>query len=63
MERAGRAVFESLRRHWPQARRLLIVCGAGNNGGDGYVIARLAHQAAGLAPRVVMLAERVAPAR
>ncbi len=55
MERAGRAVFESLRRHWPQARRLLIVCGAGNNGGDGYVIARLAHQA-GLAPRVVMLA-------
>ena len=54
MERAGRAVFEVLRRRWPQARRLLIVCGAGNNGGDGYVIARLAH-AAGLEPRVVML--------
>ena len=56
MERAGAAVFEALRRRWPQARRLLILCGAGNNGGDGYVVARLAH-AAGLAPRVVMLSD------
>lgn len=54
MERAGAAVFEALRRRWPRARRILIMCGAGNNGGDGYVVARLAH-AAGLAPRVVML--------
>lgn len=54
MERAGLAVFESLRRHWPRARRILVVCGAGNNGGDGYVVARLA-QAAGLDARVVML--------
>ncbi len=54
MERAGRAVFEALQRRWPQARRLLIMCGAGNNGGDGYVVARLAH-AAGMAARVVML--------
>ncbi|MCC6706458.1 MAG: NAD(P)H-hydrate dehydratase [Gammaproteobacteria bacterium] len=56
MERAGAAVFEALRRHWPRARRPLIVCGAGNNGGDGYVVARLAH-AAGFAPRVVMLTD------
>lgn len=54
MERAGGAVFDALRRRWPQARRLLIMCGAGNNGGDGYVVARLAH-AAGLDSRVVML--------
>lgn len=42
MERAGRASFELLCREWPAARRIAIMCGAGNNGGDGYVIARLA---------------------
>lgn len=54
MERAGAAVFADLRQHWPAARCITIVCGAGNNGGDGYVVARLA-AAAGLQPRVVML--------
>lgn len=54
MERAGAAVFDDLRRHWPAARCFSVVCGAGNNGGDGYVVARLA-AAAGLEPRVVML--------
>lgn len=45
MERAGRAAFEVLRAHWPQARRIVVVCGTGNNGGDGFVVARLAKQA------------------
>ena len=54
MERAGAAVFDELRTRWPAARVITIVCGAGNNGGDGYVVARLA-AAAGLQPRVVML--------
>ncbi len=45
MERAGRAAFEVLRAHWPQARRVAVVCGTGNNGGDGFVVARLAKQA------------------
>ena len=60
MERAGAAVYRCLRARWPAARRVLVVCGAGNNGGDGYVVARLA-AADGLAVRVAMLAapERV----
>ena len=45
MHRAGRAAFDVLRSRWPDARRLTIVCGAGNNAGDGYVIAGLAKDA------------------
>jgi hydroxyethylthiazole kinase-like uncharacterized protein yjeF len=42
MSRAGQAALDTLGAHWPDARRLLIYCGAGNNAGDGYVLARLA---------------------
>ena len=45
MERAGSAAFAAIRQHWPTARTLSAVCGGGNNGGDGYILARLAHQA------------------
>ncbi len=44
MERAGRAAYQLLWARWPRARRLVVVCGRGNNGGDGLVLARLAHR-------------------
>lgn len=47
MLRAGQASYELARAQWPQTQHWLILCGHGNNGGDGYVVARLA-QAAGL---------------
>jgi len=49
MCRAGEAAFDLLCACWPRAERLLVLCGPGNNGGDGYVIARLA-RAAGRSP-------------
>jgi ADP-dependent NAD(P)H-hydrate dehydratase / NAD(P)H-hydrate epimerase len=41
MENAGQAVKSVLLRHYPEVRRALVLCGPGNNGGDGYVAARL----------------------
>ncbi|PMG05349.1 bifunctional ADP-dependent (S)-NAD(P)H-hydrate dehydratase/NAD(P)H-hydrate epimerase [Vibrio breoganii] len=42
MERAGHAAFERLQSMLPNAGRVLVCCGSGNNGGDGFVVARLA---------------------
>jgi NAD(P)H-hydrate epimerase len=39
MERAGRAAWLHVLARWPQAQRIVVVCGPGNNGGDGYVLA------------------------
>ncbi len=45
MELAGRSVFEQARLKFPQSRHWLVICGGGNNGGDGYIVARLAREA------------------
>lgn len=45
MERAGRGVVEAVFEEWPELRatshRAVVLCGPGNNGGDGFVVARL----------------------
>ncbi len=42
MENAGRAAYAEIRRRFPEARDMTVIVGKGNNGGDGYVVARLA---------------------
>jgi ADP-dependent NAD(P)H-hydrate dehydratase / NAD(P)H-hydrate epimerase len=56
MQRAGSAAFDAVKRHWPAAARIAVLCGGGNNAGDGYVFARRA-RAAGLAVSVSALGD------
>ncbi len=44
MQRAGEAALMALCKHFPRAQKIIVVCGAGNNAGDGYVLATLAAQ-------------------
>lgn len=61
MENAGRGTFEQMQRHFPDIRqkRVVVLSGKGNNGGDGFVIARylLNHSAS---VKVFLLAEKEA---
>ena len=59
MKRAGASTLAEIRRRWPGARSLTVLCGGGNNGGDGYIVAALARQR-GLVVQVFAVAD---PAR
>ena len=45
MSRAGYEVFQWFRKKWPDTQSVAVFCGAGNNAGDGYIIAGLALEA------------------
>lgn len=56
MENAGTAVADFVMSYWPSAKRIGVVCGKGNNGGDGFVAARKLQQT-GREVRVLLLAQ------
>lgn len=56
MTRAGHATLNALRALWPATRSMTVLCGPGNNGGDGYVVARVA-RAQGVSTHVVALGD------
>ncbi|MBD9482731.1 NAD(P)H-hydrate dehydratase [Pseudomonas sp. PDM14] len=56
MQRAARVIWRALQRRWPQAGEITVLAGAGNNAGDGYLVASLA-QRAGWAVRVLSLGD------
>ncbi|MGB8885648.1 MAG: NAD(P)H-hydrate dehydratase [Candidatus Korobacteraceae bacterium] len=57
MENAGAAIADFILHHHPGANRITVVCGKGNNGGDGFVVARKLHRA-GRVVEVLLLASR-----
>ena len=57
MENAGGAIARFILQNYPDANRVTVVCGKGNNGGDGFVIARKLHRA-GRVVEVLLLGAR-----
>ncbi|WP_122580953.1 NAD(P)H-hydrate dehydratase [Pseudomonas viridiflava] len=44
MQRTAHATWRAIRRRWPEASELTVLAGHGNNAGDGYLVASLAHK-------------------
>ncbi len=42
MERAGKAAYNYIIQNWSETKKIIVVCGSGNNGGDGYVLSKYA---------------------
>jgi len=59
MRAAGAAAARVVRGRFPHAQRIMVVCGSGNNGGDGYEVARLLHHHS-RDVRIVRVASRAA---
>lgn len=60
MERAGGRMFDQIVRRYPGHVPVLVLCGSGNNGGDGYVVARLLREI-GMEVRVIATSEPATP--
>jgi NAD(P)H-hydrate epimerase len=56
MSRAASAAFEQMLAAWPEPEQVQVLCGTGNNGGDGFLIADLAHKR-GIATTVMQLGD------
>jgi NAD(P)H-hydrate epimerase len=56
MRRAGRVVFDTIVASYPELKKMTVVCGTGNNGGDGFVVATLARQY-GIAVEIVQVGD------
>lgn len=54
MERAGQKLAERICAIWPEASRILLFCGKGNNGGDGLIAARYLKEA-GKEPAIILI--------
>ncbi len=60
MTRAGEAGYRIMMDHWPTCKRIVVFCGRGNNGGDGYILAAESIKR-GLSARVYRLGEPNTP--
>jgi len=57
MENAGSAVTEFALSAYPSAKSFGVICGKGNNGGDGFVVARKLQETGGRVVRLLLLAD------
>ncbi|HEX8252124.1 MAG TPA: NAD(P)H-hydrate epimerase, partial [Thermoanaerobaculia bacterium] len=57
MENAAIAVVDAIFDHYPDADRVAIICGVGQNGGDGFAVARHLENR-GIVPAIVLVGDR-----